>query len=135
MDPNLEHDLARLNYNEEEITCCHGIVLADVAKYVSKKYPELRDAEIIKRPKNSRSVLDLCGMRLKQTDTGKPVFICLIGKCFVNCERIKITWQSTSNATAHLFAKHGVVAGKMEAHNRSVDKLNKIIDGAGEHFY
>ncbi len=70
MDPNLENDLARLNYNEEEITRRRGIVVADVARYVSKKYPELRDAEIIKRPKNSRSVLDLCGVHLKQKDTG-----------------------------------------------------------------
>ncbi len=57
-----------------------------------------------------------------------------MGKCFVSCERIKITSQSTSNATAHLVAKHGMVAGKTEAHNRSMEKLNKIIDGAGEHF-
>ncbi len=48
MDSNLEHDLAKLDYHKEEVTHHRGIVVADVTKYVSKKYPELRDAEIIK---------------------------------------------------------------------------------------
>ena len=93
--PNLENDLARLDYNEEEIARRRGVVVADLNKYLSRKYPELRDAEIIKRPKNSRSVLDICGIRMKQKDTGKPAFICLMGKCFVSCKRIKINAQST----------------------------------------
>jgi hypothetical protein len=74
-------------------------------------------------------------LRIKQKDTGKPVFICLISTFFSSCERIKITWQSTSNATTHLVAKHGVVAGETEAHNQNVVKMNKIIDGADEHFF
>jgi hypothetical protein len=57
-----------------------------------------------------------------------------LGKCYHDCERIKITWQSTSNATSHLYGKHGVVASKTEAHNRNVATLNKFIEGADPHF-
>ena len=134
MDANLEQDLARLDYNETEIARRLGVVMADLNQYVCKKYPELKDADVIERPRNSRSVLDLCGIRVKQKDSGKPVFICLMGKCFASCERMKITWQSTSNATTHLFGKHGVVAGKTEAHNRNVATLNKYIEGADQQF-
>jgi hypothetical protein len=50
--PNLEIDLARLDYNEEEVAHRQGIVIADLNKYVSKKNPELTDAEIIKWPRS-----------------------------------------------------------------------------------
>jgi len=73
MDANLEQDLARLDYNETEIARRLGVVMADLNQYVCKKYPELKDADVIERPRNSRSVLDLCGLRVKQKDSGKPV--------------------------------------------------------------
>jgi hypothetical protein len=82
----------------------------------------------------SRSVLDICGICLKPLNNQKPVFLCLMGKCFAECERIKIMFQSTSNATSHLFGKHGIVASKMEAHNQNVVTLNKFIEGADERF-
>jgi len=134
MDSILEQELSKLDYNEEEITRCRGVVIANLYSYIAKKYPELKDGEIIERSKNSRSVLDLCGLHVLQKHTGKPVFIYLMGKCFVNCERIKITKQSTSNATTHLFRKHGVVVSKTEAHSRNVATLNKYIAGANQQF-
>ncbi len=134
MDASLGNDISKLDYNEEEITRRRGIVLADLNQYVANKYPEWKDGQIVERNRNSRSVLDLCGLRVLQKDTAKPVFLCLLGKCFVNCERIKITKQSTSNAIAHLYGKHGVVANKTEAHNRNVATLNKYIAGANQQF-
>jgi hypothetical protein len=81
MDTILEQDLARLDYDEVEIARRRGVVMDDFNRYVHKKYPELKDADVIERSKNSRSVLDLCGIRVKQKDTGKPVFVCLMGMC------------------------------------------------------
>jgi len=60
MDSILEQDLSKLDYNKEEITRCRGIVIADLNSYTAKKYPELKDGEIIEHSKNSRSVSDLC---------------------------------------------------------------------------
>jgi hypothetical protein len=57
MDANLEQGLARLDYNEEEIARCCGVVVTD--DYVCKKYPKLKDADIIECSRSSRCVLDL----------------------------------------------------------------------------
>jgi hypothetical protein len=54
-------------------------------------------------------MLDLCSVCVLQHDSGKPFFLCLMGKCFIECEAIKITKQSTYNATNHHLAKHNVV--------------------------
>jgi hypothetical protein len=62
------------------------------------------------------------------------VFLCLLRKCFNNCEWIKITFQSTSNATSNLFGKHGVAASKIEAMQQNVATLNKFIEGADARF-
>jgi hypothetical protein len=56
MDTILEQDLARLDYDEAEIAHRRGVVMADLNRYVHKKYPELKDADVIERSKNSRSV-------------------------------------------------------------------------------
>jgi hypothetical protein len=53
MDTILEQDLARLDYDEAEIARRHGVVMADLNCYVCKKYPELKDADVIERSKNS----------------------------------------------------------------------------------
>ncbi len=79
-------------------------------------------------------MLDLCGLRLKQKPNNKPWFVCLLGKGFAECEAIKITAQSTFNATNHLCGKHSVIASKTEAHNRAVAKLNQHIEGADKQF-
>lgn len=102
--------------------------------YVRRKYPELLDAEILKKSHKSCSILDICGIWLKPLNNQKPVFLCLLGKCFNNCEWIKITFQSTSNATSHLFGKHGVAASKTEAMQQNVATLNKFIEGADARF-
>ena len=49
----------RLKYDAEDVERRYGVVAADLNKYLTKKYPELRDAEIIKKSTKSRSVLDL----------------------------------------------------------------------------
>ena len=103
--------------------------------YVRGKYPELLDAEILKKSHKSCSILDICGIWLKPLNNQKPVFLCLLGKCFNDCERIKITFQSTSNATSHLFGKHGIVVTTTEAHQRNAAILNKFIEGADARFW
>jgi len=134
MSTDIKKELAKLEYDESEMERRQKVVLADLNRYIRRKYPELLDAEVIQKSTKSRSVLDICGIRLKPLNNQKPVFLCLMGKCFAECERIKITFQSTSNATSHLFGKHGVVASKTEAHNRNVVTLNKFIEGADERF-
>jgi hypothetical protein len=39
----------RLKYDVEDVERRYGIVAADLNKYLTKKYPELRDVEIIKK--------------------------------------------------------------------------------------
>jgi hypothetical protein len=102
--------------------------------YVRGKYPELLDAEILKKSHKSCSILDICGIWLKPLNNQNPVFLCLLGKFFNDCEQIKITFQSTSNATSHLFGKHGIVVTTTEAHQRNAAILNKFIEGADARF-
>jgi hypothetical protein len=83
----------RLKFDAEDVERRYGIVTADLNKYVARKYLELRDAEVVKKSTKSRTALDLCGLRLKQKNN-KPWFVCLLGKCFAECEAIKITAQS-----------------------------------------
>jgi hypothetical protein len=106
MATDIAKELARLDYDEDEVQRRQQLVTADLNRYIQKKYPELIDAEMITKSSKSRSVLDLCGIRLRPLNNQKPVFLCLLGKCYHDCERIKITWQSTSNATSHLYGRH-----------------------------
>jgi hypothetical protein len=109
-------------------------VRADINSYISKKYPNLKDAVLVERPAKSRSVLDICGIRMRERGSGKPFFICLMGKCYDEREAIKITNQSTYNATHHLNCKHSVVACKTEAHLRNIATIKKHIEGADDQF-
>ncbi len=109
-------------------------MVADLNRYIRRKFPELRDATIVEKSLKSRSVLDLCDVRLLQNEAGKPFFLCLMGKCFFECEAIKITKQATNDATIHLHAKHNVVASKTEAHQRNVATIRKHIEGADDQF-
>jgi len=126
--------LSKSNYDEDEVEHRRGIVTADLNRNIAKKYPRLTDAEIVLKSSKSHSVLDVCGVRLKEKGSNKPWFLCLMGKCFTQCTAIKITAQSTSNATSHLSDKHNIIASKTEAHNRNVVSLQKIVVGAGEQF-
>ena len=47
-------------------------VRADINSYISKKYPNLKDAVLVERPAKSRSVLDICGIRVRERGSGKP---------------------------------------------------------------
>jgi len=120
--------------NQDEMLLRQQFVKADINKYISKKYPNLKDAVIVERPAKSRSVLDICGIRVRERGSGKPFFLCLMGKCYDEREAIKITKQSTYNATHHLNSKHSVVACKTEAHLRNVATIKKHIEGADNQF-
>lgn len=128
---NLKH------FDEDEVNIRRDYFLADPNLYVYKKYPYLQEAEVIKVPKNSRSVLDMCGVRLRQQlDNGKQTywFVCLLGKCFHEREVIKLSKSSTANGTTHLSTKHNILASKTAAHQRNVATLRKHIEGADETF-
>ena len=100
MSTDIKKELAKLEYDESEMERRQKVVLADLNRYIQRKYPELLDAEVMQKSTKSCSVLDICGIRLKPLNNQKPVFLCLMGKCFAECERIKITFQSTSNIVA-----------------------------------
>jgi hypothetical protein len=74
--------LSNSNYDEDEVEHRHGIVTADLNCYIAKKYPWLTDAEFVLKSSKSHSVLDICGVRLKEKGNNKPWFLCLMGKCF-----------------------------------------------------
>ena len=123
MEEEIEASTSCMNYNEDELQRRRNVVKSDLNQYVQKKYPQLTNATIVDKPSKSRSMLDLCGVRVLQHVSGKPFFLCLMGKCFVECNAIKITKQSTYNATNHLLAKHNVMASKTEAHQRNVTAI------------
>jgi hypothetical protein len=123
-------------FNEEEIYGRREHVIANWNSYVWKKCPELRDATPIQPPNNSRSVLDLCGIRTKTVKSGKEKywFVCLLGKCYHEVVAIKIQKNSTCNGTTHLSAKHTIMASKTAAHKRNVQTLCKHLENADDLF-
>jgi hypothetical protein len=40
---------SRSRYNEDEVERHHGLVTTDLNRYLAKKYPRLRDAEIVEK--------------------------------------------------------------------------------------
>jgi hypothetical protein len=123
-------------FNEEEISNCREHFLVNWISYVWKKCPEFRDAIPIQPPNNSRSVLDLCGVRPKTEKRGKVKYwiVCLLGKCYHEVVAIKIQKNSTCNGTTHLSAKHTVMASKTAAHKRNVQTLCKHLETADDLF-
>ncbi len=126
----------RNRFNEEEVNNRRNILVSDPDVHLSK-HPYLRLAEVIQPKKDSRSVLDYCGVRLLKVQPNGKIeyyFACLLGKCFREQEVIKIQKGSTSNGTTHLMAKHGILSAKTAAHKRNVADIKKIIQGADEIF-
>ena len=120
-------------YDEEEIDRRRTLVLNNPHLYLTKK-KNLKDAAIIARKKCNPSVLDLCGIRVKQQNSNDKWFFCLMGSCFPNCIPIKLQSNSTNNGCKHLLERHNIQASKTEAHKRNVMQLNKQIEGADEQF-
>jgi hypothetical protein len=104
-------------FDEDEIDHHHNLVLANVNLYLYRKCPELQNTTHLKFSKSSRSVLDLCGMRMTKTEMEKEKFrfVCLLGNCYKDVAKIKIHKYSTCNGTAHLSAKHGMMAATTKA--------------------
>lgn len=123
-------------FDEQEIDRRRNLVLGDVNLYLYRKCPSLVNASPVVVSKSSRSVLDLCGMRMTKTEHGKEKFwfICLLGQCYNEVNAIKIQKNSTCNGTTHLSAKHGIMAAKTAAHKRNVATLCKHIEGADDLF-
>ncbi len=80
----------KLKYDESEVDRRRGLFMADQNKYLTKKYPQLKDAGVVKVSNKSRSVLDLCGIRIKEKYNHKPWFFCLLGSYFCEGEAIKL---------------------------------------------
>ncbi len=98
------------------------------------KYPILKDCVIIEAAKDSKSVLDVCGVRVKERIKGIPWFICLRDRCFASRVVIKLSATSTYNGTNHCSVKHSVTSGNTEAHKRNVAAIAKHIQHAETSF-
>ncbi len=127
--------IENFKYDEAEVDRCCGLFMANQNKFLTKKYPQLRDAEVVEVSTKSRSVLDLCGIQIKEKYNQKSWFICHLGSCFDKGEAIILSKSSTYNATAHLYNKHNLLASKTEANNWNVAKINKQIEVADEQFW
>ena len=135
MEGIFEVDLQR--FDEDETRRRREFFLADTNLYVYRRNPELQECEVIPAQKGSKSVLDICGVRVKTTlrnGKNEKYFVCLQGKCFQKREVIKLTNTSTSNGSRHLKEHHNVLSAKTKAHQRNVATLNKFIEGANETF-
>ena len=83
MEDIFEVDLQR--FDEDETIRRREFFLADTNLYVYRRNPELQECEVIPAQKGSKSVLDICGVRVKTTlrnGKNEKYFVCLQGKCF-----------------------------------------------------
>jgi hypothetical protein len=94
------------------------------------KYPVLKDCTIVVAAKDSRSVLDICGVRVKERVKGIPWFVCLSDGCFAARVAIKLSPTSTYNGTNHCSLKHNISSAKTEAHKRNTAVIANNIQNA-----
>ena len=59
----------KLKYDESEVDQRRGLFMANQNKYLTKKYPQLKDAEVVKASNKSRSVLDCVASRSRKSIT------------------------------------------------------------------
>lgn len=95
------------------------------------KYPHLQDCELMKVEPNSKSVLDVCGVRVRDKEKRTPFFICLLGDCYKNRSTvIRLCKGSTGNGTSHVYHKHNITSTKTDAYQRNVSVIAKHIEAA-----
>jgi hypothetical protein len=95
-----------------------------------KKYPHLQDCEVVKVDVNSKSVLDLSGVRIVDKEKKIPFFVCLLGDCYRDRTVVKLSKTSTSNGTIHVNHKNNVKSSKTEAYQRNLATIAKHIEAA-----
>ena len=114
---------------ENEVERRKRLLLDKPNEHLSK-YPALKDCTIIVAAKDSKSVLDICGVRVKERIKGTPWFVCLSDGCFAAQVAIKLSVTSTYNGTNHCTVKHNMSSSKTEAHKRNSAVIANSIQNA-----
>ena len=102
--------------------------------HLSHSKYKLKECDIISRPKNSKSVLDICGVRVVDRSTKIPYFVCLTGDCFSDRVVIRLTKTSTCHGTAHCSSMHSKKSKKTEVHQRHIATIAKHLEVMDKHF-
>jgi len=95
------------------------------------KFPHLQDCEPGKVEPHSKSVLDICGVQVRDKVKKQPYFVCLSGDCYKNRSTvIRLYKGSTGNGTSHVYHKHNITSSKTDACQRNESTIAKHIETA-----
>ena len=109
-----------------------GVVSTRIEKFkdnifLHPKLADMRDAEVFKRNdgRKGTSVIDENGVRVVAGSS--HYWRCLVGSCGASDSGtlMKIDSGSTSNATQHLRASHGITSNKTKSAERNLDRLKE----------